>query len=266
MAGKLQKYFIIRLVARTGREMEWREAATEAGSGMITAVVAWWLKFAQRGELSELFFLGAFGAICGPLLGFLFRLIFITPGRIVTELEEKVREQGLQIQKLIGDGQISLESSPPRKMSVHSEWQYACDLVICNGNQSLTGVKLKLLNIEPPLRAVYGTSDRYDLDRMVFPIPGAEGGSLNPGEKMPVRVMVVERQSSGITIEFLGEWAQQIQMITRTLFTPQYKDGELLEYYFSFETSAVGVAARATKFRMTFSLDSESPPFKLERV
>ena len=156
---------------------------------------------------------------------------------------------------------LKVSASPPKKLSVHTHWQYAIELEIQNLIQSLSGVKLRLIKIEPPLHADYGTSERFDLDGIEFPLIGARDRVLNKNTKCRVRLFVTEL-SSGITLRFPVPSVDDHEVV----FAPQYENGKLVEHILTLEVSAVGIAALSVKFRMVFQIDNQGPPVKLEEI
>ncbi len=181
---------------------------------------------------------------------------------------EAIENKELEIKRHQGIKPIPLElgALPPKKLPVqiHGHGQYAAEIFVHNENQAASGVKLKLLKIEPHLLGVSRNSDQCDLERIKFPLDGSAQSLLNPGETFPVRIFIASRQASGITIQFAGDWEKVDEF--EKLFAPQYENQRLVEYFLTFETSANGITAHPTKFKMTLSPDGQESPFILEKI
>jgi len=75
------------------------EVIQEIIGGSVTVFLAIHFGFSQTIELRELLFLTLIGGIAGPIFGFIFRLVCVTPGKIYRELEIKLDEANAIIQK-----------------------------------------------------------------------------------------------------------------------------------------------------------------------
>ena len=83
--------------------MEIGELVKEMVGGVVAALLAWEFGFAHQGEMAQLFFIALVGGIAGGVVGFLIRLLFITPYKMHKELEQKIEEldQKLKTQELL---------------------------------------------------------------------------------------------------------------------------------------------------------------------
>src|ERR1017187_6423764 len=79
-----------RVFSETWKETELRSIIFEdAGAGVMTVLLALFFGFAKTDESLELVFLAVGGALCTFFIQFLYRLIFVTPERILNKIEKK---------------------------------------------------------------------------------------------------------------------------------------------------------------------------------
>jgi len=114
------------------------------------------------------------------------------------------------------------------------------------------------------LSLYYAKVSRYPLSAINFWGNDSAAITLNPGETTTARIFIVERDAYGITLQFATKWKWASEF--ENLFSIQYQNSVPLEYVLTFETSAVGIKASPTQFKMMFYLDPRKPPFALEKI
>jgi hypothetical protein len=260
---KRRSYFGM-VFSRTREEMEIGELVQEMAGGAVTVFLASTFHYAQQRELPELLFFALIGGIAGPVVGFLFRLVFVTPARMHRELGEKLEISESKLNEFQTVKSLEVGALPPKQMLDRPRSVYACEIFIRNDNQATSGVKLKLLGISPAFQTRDASIARYPLSAISFWGNDSAAIMLNPGETTTVRIFIVERDTSGITLQFATKWKWASEF--ENLFSIQYQNSVPLEYVLTFETSAVGIKASPTQFKMTFYLDPKKPPFALEKI
>lgn len=99
-APKRRRSYLVQTILKTGEDFGATEIISEIMGGIVIAFLACKWGFANRAELTELIFLCIGAAILTPVFGFIFRLIFITPAKMVKELDEKTQEMANEIETL----------------------------------------------------------------------------------------------------------------------------------------------------------------------
>jgi hypothetical protein len=252
----------IKVLSETWKETELRDVIIMdlVGTAM-TLFLALIFHVLEWDEIKELIFLALVGGVCGVIASFTYRFFFVTSAKLYNKLEEKLEIAEAKINEVQNIKPLEIEALPAKKLSNTNDL-YAGEFRIHNENQSVGGVKIRLIKAEPSLYTDGGTSDLCDLDSFIFPLIGVPDNTLNKDQECRVRIFTVERTNAGINLMFSGEKAGEPQKI----FAPQYENNKLAEYCLTFETSATGVGVNLTKFKLLFSLDPQKPPFVLEKI
>jgi hypothetical protein len=178
------------------------------------------------------------------------RIIFWFPFQKHEEQEAKY--ESLRSQLKPAAKPLELEAERPKRIKVNATWQYACDLLMQNRNQSVNGIKLKLSRVEPPLPISNGMSKSLEVDTIKFLVDD----TLNGKESCRVRIFTVDR-GQGISLMFVGKLPDE---------SPNYFCIQHPDLFLTFETSAIGVAVHQTRFRVNFSINPEHEPFTITRL
>jgi hypothetical protein len=133
-----------------------------------------------------------------------------------------------------------------------------CNIEICNPNHCIDNVIFRLLELNPPMRAIFNdtSTNGCNLRGLEFPFNDITGRFLNEDQTGRICLFIAYRSMQGIDLSFGGEWKEQC-----------YNRFEALkEYIFTVELSANGVPAKQHKFKATFSIDPTTPIFVLKEL
>ncbi len=109
--AKRRSYFQ-KALSHTWNETEWVPVIIEdMSAGIAIAVLAAILKICQWDEFRELAFLIVGTALCGFVFGFIYRFIFVTPPRLIRELERKVKTLESKLQNHEGEIPLGIEAA-----------------------------------------------------------------------------------------------------------------------------------------------------------
>ena len=133
-----------------------------------------------------------------------------------------------------------------------------CNIEIRNRNQGTDNVVFRILELEPPMRAVFNSVStvNYNLRGLIFPFKDIAGLFLNDNQTGHIHLFTAYRSMEGIDLSFGGDWNDH----RHNRFEPQ-KD-----HIFTIELSANGVPAKQHKFKATFSRDPTTPLFAFKEL
>lgn len=163
---------------------------------------------------------------------------------------------------------LEIEALPPKMLSATD--LYACEIRVHNENQSVDRVNLKLVTVEPPFLGSGRPSNLCDLDYIKFSLDGTHESIIAGKSDCRIVIFTAQRSAEGIVLKFSGQWASE----WANEFAPVIKseNGEygmypvFAEHILTFETSATGVDAHSTKFKLLFSSNRNNPAFILENI
>jgi hypothetical protein len=186
--SKKRHSYLVRAIIKTRQEIEVVELIPEIGGGIVIAFIAWRFGLANRTELPELIFLCVGGAVIGAFVGFLIRLIFITPAKMHEELENKLDFAQAEIEKLRAP-MLDIEGVT---CDISSAQKHLCQIRILNKNSTITAdnVKVELLELEDRLE----NSVQEQYFRPTYPIIlNSQTGEniINPGSSLVYRLFHV---------------------------------------------------------------------------
>ena len=216
----------------------------------------------KQSELHTLIIFAVLAGVLPFVILFLIRMTFIAPAQMILEVEEKSEAAKAKLDELQAVKPLEIEALPAKKLSDHSNLQYAAEILVNNENQGVSGVKLRLLKVEPPFQGLDCSSKLCDLDYIKFSLDGTPGSVLGGKSDCRIPIFKVERARSGITLNFCGEWVSKLPNV----FSPRWENQKLVEHIITLETSASGVDAHRTKFKMSFSMDDQQLPVILEKI
>ena len=155
---------------------------------------------------------------------------------------------------------LKLSSLAPRRLSPEGHWQYGLELEVFNPNQSVSGVKLKIISVEPPFfNWAPGLGKSNDLDGIDFYGMSFSSRMLNQNEKS--RVLICHALLAGeVQLEF------HTALDSKMILFPKDDDGKMFEPVLTIETSAIGVPVKTKKFKMKFRTDNLGSPAQLQEM
>lgn len=165
---------------------------------------------------------------------------------------------------------LEIETLPAKEISPKST--YECDIQIVNPNQGVTGIELKLVKIEPPLRHYSGLSafsaNNSGLDFASLSLKRNPNGILQKNQKDFARLVLVIRGDSHIEIR-LGT-GEDIRRARNSFVPEKIENGtpvpDFMEYTLTLEVSANSLETKEILFKMRLSLDSNKPAVTLEKI
>jgi hypothetical protein len=177
------------------------------------------------------------------------------------------------------DAELEIERSPETKsleisaiyIPVKGRRAADCVMEVNNPGCAVSGIKLKLLKIEPPMTGpelsadhddplpedTYST-DQFDLRSIAYTFKDAPNNQLNDGEKGHMEIFRAWRAAKANNVTFLNNWKTNTG--GRNSFTVSK------EYVLTVELSAVGVSAKETQFKLLFSRHPLKPIFAIEKI
>lgn len=156
-----------------------------------------------------------------------------------------------------------------------------CELSVQNPNQSVDGIRLKLVGLTPPLKHWTNlgfSTEQLCLTALVFSPKDFLNETLNSGEIGHVDIFKVSKvitvnSVDEIILEFFGPIpVDALRRVNRLFFVPELVSGNLVEgevfrqYILTFSASAKGIPIAETHFRLSFSSDEQTPAFTLTPI
>jgi hypothetical protein len=163
----------------------------------------------------------------------------------------------LEVQKTITVKPLRISALPAHRFS--SKWDFAVEVEIHNDNQSVSGVRVRLTNIEPPFDDFGGSGADTDLEGIEFPLIGSSDGVLHKDQACRIRLFFVN-SNGGITIRF-----PQKENDYPISFRPKHdQNHKPVEHILTLAAFATGVDANVVKFKLIFQPANQDVPVKLE--
>jgi len=247
------------IVIRSKEEFKLHEIITEAIVGAMLVFFAIISGVSSRDEMGELILLCIGGAFLTPFIGFLIRCLFVTPGKLNKENEEKLEIAEGKLNEGQNVKPLEVEALPAKK--IIDNFKYASELVIHNPNQPISGIALRLLKVEPPMKGTGTvTTDDCDLHRVKFSFNDLPDNVLKRNQTGHICIFNTERnqKSDATTVKFDGQWA--------TSWNDEFTPKENQQYILTFEISCDGPPTMQAQFKLSFPSGPHIPPFTLEKI
>jgi hypothetical protein len=146
---KNRRSHFVSVLSETWKETEFRDVIIfDLVGTAMTLSLALIFQVVGREEIKELIFLAFVGGLCGIIISFAYRFIFVAPANLHGELESQLEIAESKLNERLAVKPLLVEALPPHKKSVHTHFLYECEISVLNENQVASGVKLKLL---PPI-------------------------------------------------------------------------------------------------------------------
>jgi hypothetical protein len=241
-----------RVIKHSGSDISLVEAISEMAIGIMIAL-------STPGENVHDMIREAIGFAIGvPALAFMLRCLFITPAKLYREIEDELEILESKIQEIQNEKPLEIEALPAKK--IVENVQYACEVIIHNPNQPISGIALRLLSIEPPIQGVGTiTTDDCELHRVKFSFNDLNGDVLKRNQRGHICLFKATRiQKTNTTdVDFDGQWPTNLD----TGYVPK----ENQQYILTFEISCDGPPTMQIQFKLSFS-SAQNPPFVLEKI
>jgi hypothetical protein len=167
------------------------------------------------------------------------------------------RELKKSLSSAINVKPLHITALPPEKVQIEGGfWRSGIHVEICNPNQSVSGVKLKITKVEP----IFGIQHGASLDAIEFPLIGFSDRVLHKNQKCRVLLFTAEYPGQ-VNLHF---WSSDKEKWT--LAVPQKENGNPVEHILTLETSAVGVDPASQQFRLLYKMTDAESPVTLEEV
>lgn len=201
--GKKRHSYWQKLFAETFGGVSLVEMIADIVGGIMSAFFAVKYGIAQRSELWELVSLAIGGAVFPSVVLFLIRFLFITPAKMYKELEGE--KEKLELQITPAKKPIEIESIPIKEDYYNT--RSICEVLLHNPNQPVSGVGLRLMNIDPPLICKTGgiPTNQICLSAIQFSAKDMNGGVLKEGQAARFDIFSVKRGAFDIDLTFIGQ-------------------------------------------------------------
>ena len=195
---KKKRSYLVRIFIKTSEELEIFQIITDFTGAAVIALIALKIGLAQQSEISELIFLGASGFI-GAIIGFVFRLLFITPYKMDKEKEAEISKLAIQVESLQSPA-LEIESAP---LEIKSAKWHPCQIVIHNKSSTKTAddVRVEMVSFDDEIKLSAQAAHFHPSFPLVLN-PETQGkNTINPGGRIQYRMFRVSANSKPAIIK-----------------------------------------------------------------